>query len=74
VRVPEAALARLAAAPDEAEEAMRMTMEIVTWLYARVQGVHVTSFHGSPGTTERLLTLIGPTVVGAPVIEQVRHA
>jgi homocysteine S-methyltransferase len=74
VRVSEAALARLGAAEDEAEEAMRMTIEIATWLYARVQGLHVTSFHGSPRTTERLLTLIGPTVVGAPVIEQVRHA
>ena len=59
---------------DEAEEAMRMTIEIVTWLYARVQGLHVTSFHGSPRTAERLLTRIGPTVVGVPVVEQVRHA
>jgi 5,10-methylenetetrahydrofolate reductase len=74
VRVSDATLARLNAARDEAEEAMRMTIEIVTWLYARVQGLHVTSFHGSPRTAERLLTLIGPTVVGAPVVEQVRHA
>jgi homocysteine S-methyltransferase len=74
VRVSEAALARLGAARDEAEEAMRMTIEIVTWLYARVQGLHITSFHGSAATTERLLTRIGPTVIGAPVVDQVRHA
>jgi homocysteine S-methyltransferase len=55
VRVPDGVLARLSRAKDQSEEAMMLTLEIVAWLASRVQGIEVTSFHGSPIVAERLL-------------------
>jgi methionine synthase I (cobalamin-dependent)/5,10-methylenetetrahydrofolate reductase len=54
-RVPDALLDRLRGAADEAREALDVTRAIVEWLRGRVQGIQITSLHGSPGTVERLL-------------------
>lgn len=59
VRVPEALLERLRAAADPAAEALAATIEIVRWLRTRVQGVQITTLHGSAETAERLLAAMG---------------
>jgi homocysteine S-methyltransferase len=59
VRVAETVLERLRAADDQAAAAMEINMEIASSLRERVNGVQITSFHGSPLTTERLLMEIG---------------
>jgi homocysteine S-methyltransferase len=58
VRVPDALLDRLRAAADPAAEALDASCAIVRGLRSRVQGVQITSFHGSPATTERLLARV----------------
>jgi homocysteine S-methyltransferase len=56
VRVADAILERLRAAKDQAAEGMAITREIVQRLRGRVQGIHITSLHGSPAAAERLLS------------------
>jgi homocysteine S-methyltransferase len=56
VRVADAILDRLRAANDEAAEGIAITHEIVQRLRDRVQGIHITSLHGSPAAAERLLS------------------
>ena len=58
VRVPNAMLARLRSAKDEAQEALAVTLELVAALRSRVQGLQVTVLHGSAATAERLLTAL----------------
>ena len=55
VRVGEALLDRLRRAADPAAEALAVTVEIARALRDRVHGIQITSVHGSPETTERLL-------------------
>jgi hypothetical protein len=38
---------------------MAVTLEIAAWIRERVEGLQITSFHGSPLTTERLLGELG---------------
>jgi homocysteine S-methyltransferase len=52
-------LERLRAAKDETAEAMRITLELASRLKGLVQGLQITSFHGSPLTAERVLTALG---------------
>jgi methionine synthase / methylenetetrahydrofolate reductase (NADH) len=59
VRVPERLVHRLRTAADPAAEARAVTEEIAAALVERVQGIHVTSWHGSAATAERLLTALG---------------
>ena len=59
VRVAEAVLDRLRRAERQAEEALAGELEIAAWLSSRVQGLQVTSFHGSPETAERFLVELG---------------
>jgi hypothetical protein len=59
VRVADSVLERLRTAEDEAAEAMRITLELASRLRGLVQGLQITSFHGSPLTAERVLTAIG---------------
>jgi hypothetical protein len=59
VRVGESVLERLRGTDNQAAEAMAITLEIAGWLRQHVNGVQITSFHGSPQTTERLLTEFG---------------
>jgi methionine synthase / methylenetetrahydrofolate reductase (NADH) len=59
VRVGESVLERLRGADNQAAEAMAITLEIAGWLRQHVNGVQITSFHGSPQTTEQLLTEFG---------------
>ena len=54
-RVPDSLLERLRAASDEAAEAMAATRELLHWLRGEVQGVQITSLHGSSNTAEQLL-------------------
>jgi homocysteine S-methyltransferase len=56
VRVNEALLDRLRAAADPAAAALAITLELARRLRELVQGIQITSVHGSPETTERLLT------------------
>jgi 5,10-methylenetetrahydrofolate reductase len=55
VRVAETVVNRLKGAADEREEAMRLTIDLVSWLRPRVQGLQITAFHGSPSTAERVV-------------------
>jgi homocysteine S-methyltransferase len=59
VRVAETVLERLREADDQEAEAMAITLEIAAWLRQRVNGLQVTSFHGSPLTAENVLTELG---------------
>jgi homocysteine S-methyltransferase len=59
VRVADTVLERLRAAGDEAAEGMAITREIVHRLRDRVQGIHITTLHGSPAAAERLLSELG---------------
>jgi homocysteine S-methyltransferase len=59
VRVADTVMERLRRTDDEKAEAMAITLEIAAWLRRRVNGLQVTSFHGSPLTTEKLLTELG---------------
>jgi homocysteine S-methyltransferase len=61
VRVADAVLERLRRADDQASEALAVTLEIAAWLRNRVNGFAITSFHGSPATTERVLEQLGRT-------------
>jgi len=56
VRVNDALLDRLRGAADPTAEALAITLELARWLRDHVQGIQVTSVHGSPETAERLLT------------------
>jgi homocysteine S-methyltransferase len=55
VRVPDTMLERLRQAKDETAEALTVALEIADWMRGRVNGVHVTSLHGTAETAERLL-------------------
>ncbi len=55
VKVPDATFERLRRASDERAEALALTLEMAQWLRSRVSGLLVTSWHGAPGTAERLL-------------------
>jgi methionine synthase I (cobalamin-dependent)/5,10-methylenetetrahydrofolate reductase len=55
VRVPESVIERLRAATDPPAEGLAVTAEIVRALRTRVQGIHVSSLHGSSTAVERLL-------------------
>ncbi len=59
VRVADALLDRLRSAERPADEALAATVEIARWLRDRVEGVQMTSLHGSPETAERVLTELG---------------
>ena len=59
VRVADTVLERLRQTDDQEAEAMAITLEIAAWLRQHVNGLQVTSFHGSPLTTEKLLTELG---------------
>ena len=59
VRVADTVLERLRQTDDQEAEAMAITLEISAWLRQRVNGLQVTSFHGSPLTAEKLLTKLG---------------
>jgi homocysteine S-methyltransferase len=58
VRIGEKILDRLRGASDEAAEGLAITQEIVHALRSRVQGIQITSLHGSPGAIERLLATL----------------
>ena len=58
VKIGDDTFDRLRRAKDEAAEALALTLETADWLRSRVAGVQITSFHGSPGTAERLLSAL----------------
>jgi methionine synthase I (cobalamin-dependent)/5,10-methylenetetrahydrofolate reductase len=58
VRVAESILERLRRAADQAAEGLAITREIIERLRGRVQGIHITSLHGSPAAAERLLSTL----------------
>ncbi len=55
VKMPEAVLEQLRSAADPAAAGQAITTALLQALRTRVQGVHVTSLHGSPAAVERLL-------------------
>ena len=59
VRVADTVLERLRRTDDQEAEARAITLETAAWLRQRVNGLQVTSFHGSPLTTGKLLTELG---------------
>jgi homocysteine S-methyltransferase len=58
VRVAESLLERLKRSADEGADALSATFEIARALADRVQGLQITTVHGSPQTAERLLAQI----------------
>ena len=60
VRVADEVLERLGRAADPADEALTISAEIATWLRSQVQGLQVTTVHGSAATAERLLERLAP--------------
>jgi homocysteine S-methyltransferase len=72
VRIPDPLLARLRAS-DEAAEAMRITLEIANWLRTRVAGLAITSLHGRPETTERLLGALATPNLDLPTATESPH-
>ena len=67
VRVPDSILDRLRHAADEHAEAMSVTLEIARELAHRVDGLQVTSFHGSSRTAEALLEALRPSLLRAEI-------
>jgi homocysteine S-methyltransferase len=63
VRMPDAVLRRLRESPDEAQEAMNVTLELAQALRQRVEGLQITVLHGSARTAERLLSELGRLAV-----------
>jgi len=51
---------RLGRAADSTEEALAISTEIASWLRSRVQGLQITTVHGSAATAERLLERLAP--------------
>jgi len=74
VRVAEHVLDRLRRAADQADAALALSVEIGASLRAEVQGLHVTSFHGSPLTAEHLLTELGAMSARSGKAGRIRHA
>jgi 5,10-methylenetetrahydrofolate reductase len=64
-RVPDGLFDRLRSAGDEAEEGLRVTVELFRALATRVAGVQVTPLHGSGRAAERLLEAIADRSRGA---------
>ena len=73
VRVPDALLDRLRRASDERAEAMSATIEIARELGHRVDGLQVTSFHGSSQTAETLLEALRPGLLRAEIRPGAAH-
>jgi homocysteine S-methyltransferase len=80
VRVAEALLERLRRSADEGSDALAATLEIARALAERVQGLQITTVHGSPQTAERLLAQImqrvpqvASTRIGAGPATKARH-
>ncbi len=59
VRASDTIMRRLRAATDDAAEAREVTAEIVAWLRTRVQGLVLSTLHGSPAPAEQLLSDLG---------------
>jgi methionine synthase I (cobalamin-dependent)/5,10-methylenetetrahydrofolate reductase len=57
-RVPDAVFDRLRSAADQAEEGVRLTIELASALAERVDGVQITSVHGSVHAAERVLAAL----------------
>jgi len=56
VKIADALMTRLRSAKDDAAEALVITREILHWLRTHVQGVQMTSVHGSAKTLESVLS------------------
>jgi homocysteine S-methyltransferase len=59
VRVPAALMREIASSADEPAAALKISIAIAARLRQNVQGLLITSFHGSSQTTERLLAALG---------------
>jgi homocysteine S-methyltransferase len=59
VPVADAVFDRLAGASDQAAEGRTLSLEIVDWLRTRVQGVQITSLHGSIASALALVQQLG---------------
>jgi homocysteine S-methyltransferase len=72
VRMPEALLRRLRQAGDERSEALAVTAELAAALRESVDGIQITSVHGSARTTEQVLAGLGLGAMAAGAAER-RH-
>jgi hypothetical protein len=52
---------------------MRITLEIANWLRTRVAGLAITSLHGRPETTERLLGALATPNLDLPTATESPH-
>jgi homocysteine S-methyltransferase len=60
VRLPDCIVETLRRATDERATAMALTVEVARALLSRVDGLQITSLHGSSQTAEALLTALRP--------------
>jgi homocysteine S-methyltransferase len=73
VRMPDHVLDRLRQSKNDAAEAMAVTVELATWLRTRVDGLQITTVHGTPQVAERLLELLAEGG-GRTALKEPRHA
>ena len=73
VRMPDGVLDRLRQSKQDAVEALAVTAELARWLRTRVDGLQITTVHGTPHTAERLLELLAEDS-GRPAVKEPRHA
>ena len=73
VKMPDQTLERLRQSKNDATEALAITAELARWLRGRVDGLLVTTVHGTPQTAERLLEVIADDA-GRAAVKEPRHA
>ena len=73
VKMPDHVLDRLRQSRNDAAEALAVTVELAQWLRTRVDGLQITTVHGTPQTAERLLDALSGES-GRKAVKEPRHA
>jgi homocysteine S-methyltransferase len=73
VRMPDDILDRLRQSKNDVAEAMAVTVELAGWLRTRVDGLQITTVHGTPQVAERLLEVLADDA-GRKAVKEPRHA
>jgi len=73
VKMTDQLLDRLRQSRNDAAEALAVTVELAAWLRTRVDGLQITTVHGSPQVAERLLEALAGQG-GRQAMKEPRHA
>jgi hypothetical protein len=73
VKIPDEMLDRLRQSKNDVAEAMAVTVELARWLRTRVDGLQITTVHGTPHAAERLLEVLSGDA-GRKAVKEPRHA